>query len=266
MAEEYLLPHVASDVVKAINKALTSVQSVNGKTPDKNGNVEIEVPEGDNSAQPDWNANEGEPGHILNKPEGVGYIEMEVLYDGELSYSDTVYHAPGFLAEDGETYTITWNGTPYTCTAKTIVADGVLAIVLGNVGVFVPEEEQTGEPFVYSWDETYGPLWFSFDENGNEINDANRLPTAKIEHHKTVKIPPQYLPEVVTDEQIASAVEDYMSEHPNSSQNPTGTKVYVTLADDGTIVIAPDVGDGLTNGVTITASLADDGTIVIGGE
>ena len=70
----------------------------------------------------------------------------------------------------------------------------------------------------------------------------------------------------VTPEQIASAVEDYMSEHPNSSQNPTGTKVYVTLADDGTIVIAPDVGDGLTNGVTITASLADDGTIVIGGE
>lgn len=70
----------------------------------------------------------------------------------------------------------------------------------------------------------------------------------------------------VTDEQIASAVEDYMAEHPNSSQNPTGTKVYVTLADDGTIVIAPDVGDGLTNGVTITASLADDGTIVIGGE
>lgn len=74
----------------------------------------------------------------------------------------------------------------------------------------------------------------------------------------------------VTPEQIASAVEDYMAEHPievpDSSQNPTGTKVYVTLADDGTIVIAPDVGDGLTNGVTITASLADDGTIVIGGE
>ena len=45
----------------------------------------------------------------------------------------------------------------------------------------------------------------------------------------------------------------------------TGTKVYVTIADDGTIVIAPDVGDGLANGVTITAILADDGTIVIGG-
>lgn len=70
----------------------------------------------------------------------------------------------------------------------------------------------------------------------------------------------------VTDEQIASAVEEYMAEHPNSSQNPTGTKVYVTLADDGTIVIAPDVGDGLSNDVTITVSLSDDGTIVIGGE
>lgn len=150
----------------------------------------------DGSVQPDWNAAEGEPGHILNKPEGVGYIEMEVLYDGELSYSDTVYHAPGFLAEDGETYTITWNGTPYICTAKTIVADGVLAVVLGNVGVFVPEEEQTGEPFAYSWDETSGPLWLWIDENGNEINDANRLPTAKIEHHKIVKIPTKFIDKV----------------------------------------------------------------------
>lgn len=45
MEEEYLLPHVASEVETAISKALTSVQTVNGKTPDKNGNVEITIPD-----------------------------------------------------------------------------------------------------------------------------------------------------------------------------------------------------------------------------
>jgi hypothetical protein len=36
---EFMLPHLASEVATAIEKALTSVQTINGVKPDKNGNV-----------------------------------------------------------------------------------------------------------------------------------------------------------------------------------------------------------------------------------
>lgn len=39
--QEYILPQVASEVSKALAKALTSVQTINGQTPDSNGNVEV---------------------------------------------------------------------------------------------------------------------------------------------------------------------------------------------------------------------------------
>lgn len=44
MNEEYLLPQAASEIAQAINKALSSVQTVNGAQPDKNGNVSIALP------------------------------------------------------------------------------------------------------------------------------------------------------------------------------------------------------------------------------
>ena len=51
----------------------------------------------------------------------------------------------------------------------------------------------------------------------------------------------------------------------NSGENVCGTKVYVTEAEDGTIVIAPDEGNCLADGVTISVTLGEDGTIMIGG-
>lgn len=41
MSEEYVLPQIASEVERAIRKALSSVQTVNGEKPDENGNVPI---------------------------------------------------------------------------------------------------------------------------------------------------------------------------------------------------------------------------------
>ena len=41
MDNEYLLPQLASEVEQAIRKALSSVQTVNGAKPDKDGNVSI---------------------------------------------------------------------------------------------------------------------------------------------------------------------------------------------------------------------------------
>ena len=41
--DEFILPRSASEVAKAIEKALTSVQTINGIVPDENGNVVIHV-------------------------------------------------------------------------------------------------------------------------------------------------------------------------------------------------------------------------------
>jgi len=47
---------------------------------------------------------------------------------------------------DGETYTVTWNGTAYTCVAHLITMDGMSGTVLGNMSMM--DGEDTGEPFV----------------------------------------------------------------------------------------------------------------------
>ena len=49
-----------------------------------------------------------------------------------------------FVATDGETYTVTWDGTDYTCT--TVMIKG--KFLLGNIGLLGGED--TGEPFVIS--------------------------------------------------------------------------------------------------------------------
>ena len=60
---EYILNQVASEVQQAINKALTSVQTVNGVKPDESGNVRIEV------GGADWNQNDPKaPDYVKNRP------------------------------------------------------------------------------------------------------------------------------------------------------------------------------------------------------
>lgn len=69
-----------------------------------------------------------------------------VLPEATLSFSDAgggMYTAPtDFVATSGSTYTITWDGTDYTCTP--LVMGGQYA--LGNMGLLGGED--TGEPFL----------------------------------------------------------------------------------------------------------------------
>lgn len=70
--------------------------------------------------------------------------------------------------EVGKTYTVDWNGTPYTCTAQVLeeVADGgdpVETVALGNIGVMTGGEN-TGEPFIiiYAPPEMTGEYGYHF--------------------------------------------------------------------------------------------------------
>ena len=141
------------------------VKSVNGKTPDANGNVSIStgggggtsidvtaevgqtivVEEVDGSGKPTkWRAAEYQPrthweeiGQGVVLPECVPIFNVEIggfTYDKEL------------IVYSGEEYVVNWNGTEYTSLCQEVPADGFTAQFIGNLGAMMGEEG-TGEPF-----------------------------------------------------------------------------------------------------------------------
>lgn len=102
------------------------------------------------NTQADWNAAEGEPGYILNKPFGA---EMGmVLPECNLTYdeSEGVMLLPEPFASplaDGGAYIVNWNGAKWNTTAKSLVEDGVTLIALGNLSA-MGQGDDTGEPFI----------------------------------------------------------------------------------------------------------------------
>lgn len=95
------------------------VRSVNGKKPDANGNVAVESGSG-GGATPDWNAAEGEPGHILNRPFYKTVSTGMILENSQLVYSEDaemLFVTDEFHLQVGNEYVVTWNGMDYTCTA-----------------------------------------------------------------------------------------------------------------------------------------------------
>lgn len=104
---------------------------------------------------PDWNAAEGEEGHILNRPfytEDSEYVLEEIPINGEWD-GDTRYDfiSPLNLAI-GETYIVNWDGVDYTVVGKAYKENNILTCVsLGG---------ESEHPF------------FIFGESGYNGNDA----------------------------------------------------------------------------------------------
>lgn len=99
---------------------------------------------GGGGAQPDWNAAEGEPGHILNRP---FYEHTITLFDQTVELQET---EEGMLMMstfpeplEDKTYKVTYNGVPYDCTP--FVTDEYTA-ALGNLSAMGGPD--TGEPFI----------------------------------------------------------------------------------------------------------------------
>lgn len=97
----------------------------------------------------DWNADEGEPGHVQNRPFYTEYGEEAVILpETTITPDDDM-----FVMEDtlpivaGQEYTVTVNGTAYHCTAAPLTVDILEATVLGDSGPFTIGEPTTGEPF-----------------------------------------------------------------------------------------------------------------------
>lgn len=105
---------------------------------------------GTQTVQADWNAAEGENGHILNRTHYTEKNIQVILPETERTLGEGEI---GFLLDqpmtfqEGETYTVNWNGQAYECICRTIEEEGNTAYFLGNYGALT-EGDDTGEPFV----------------------------------------------------------------------------------------------------------------------
>ena len=104
-------------------------------------------------AQSDWNANEGEPGHILNRPFYSEHKTVTLLDTITLTANGSFggLEGVGLLPElldisDGMECNVVYNGVEYVCTARATTFQDIPCAILGNSYAF--GDENTGEPFL----------------------------------------------------------------------------------------------------------------------
>jgi hypothetical protein len=92
---------------------------------------------------------------------------------------------PTTVLELGKTYTVVYDGTPYTCEAKAVESGGVIGVGIGNDVIF--GGEQTSEPFGIAYAPYYnytGVIAFDSDVHSVQITGEKTI------YHK---IPREYL-------------------------------------------------------------------------
>jgi len=185
-------------------------------------------------AQTDWNAKEGEPGHIKNKPE-FEWIATSVEQQFEVFPETQVgNHTDAGAASikpedcpvlvDGQKYIVYYDGTPYECTAKEYQGEEngytFISMVLGNTAVakktgsvVLPEyveEIDTGEPFLIITAYVVGHGFY----DGTLCRDDEPLGktvSIKIDGFTSepVKMPGKFLPEGVPYQEVILPPTDF---------------------------------------------------------
>lgn len=174
------------------------VKSVNGNTPDENGNVEVE---GGGSASIDVTASvgqtivveevdaDGKPtkwkaAEFQERTHGKGIME---LYNATLTgLAESEALIEGFSMQGGETYYIAWNGVEYTCVCVEVPDTGGMCYI-GNGSFF--DLEDTGEPFIIVKGTEDGVNFFTIATSTDGVDEA----TVVIKSTGYVPIPAQYL-------------------------------------------------------------------------
>lgn len=181
------------------------VKSVNGQTPDENGNVRIEVGSGsgvDVTAKPgqlirvqsvDEN---GKPTAWEAVPWGYtegGMVEIPVAYEWLDNSGATITAPIGLKA--GNTYTVVWDGVEYVVTAREEEMEGLPAIVLGNT------TGETSEAFMLAELPAEAAIEMGFygmavDVTGGAYKDFSIYHNAEIPHPIPGKLLPEGVPYV----------------------------------------------------------------------
>lgn len=135
---------------------------------------------------PDWNAAEGEPGHVLNR---THYKEWQEMFaEAEIDATASVEHPVNFLPDVGTKCEVVYNGIAYNCVLGKAEGDGVTGYYLGNFALMSGTGD-TGEPFVIAMDGDGAALTLMcIDLTGAETA------TVSIKGQITKRIDKEYLP------------------------------------------------------------------------
>ncbi len=121
---------------------------------DKNGEKTFDVMDGEDSASvsgapADWNAAEGEAGHVLNRTH-YETDDRTVIFPKttlEPDEDDNLVFTLNSPLVVGQEYIVSWDGVEYSSTAFYLAYGGEEAILLGNYGALLGGIN-TGEPFI----------------------------------------------------------------------------------------------------------------------
>ena len=99
------------------------------------------------SAPADWNAAEGEPGHVLNRTHYTERVITDIVPTKVIQLRDGLYTEAGlweFVV--GESYVVTFQGEQYECVAFESTFMGMQTVSVGNEALY-GGSNNTGEPF-----------------------------------------------------------------------------------------------------------------------
>ena len=146
------------------------------------------------TVQPDWDQNDSTADdYIKNKPFGVGGLVEKVLIEEQTVTIGEEFFAQlnGSLFFDiGKTYTVTFNGTKYECTAREWSDNS--AVMIGNGAIYGDGNSSNDEPFsIDSYGE--GDIFL----NTRDVGDYTISISAMVEDVR--KIDEKYMPDRVLE-------------------------------------------------------------------
>ena len=115
--------------------------------------AEAVFPEGGSGgAQSDWNAAEGEPGHVLNRPFYSEYGMKTLLEETTMTATEETEGMaiiPHVVDITGvPEVEVVYNGTKYVCPVTIDDSEGMVTFEFGDRSLMGDDIESTGEPFV----------------------------------------------------------------------------------------------------------------------
>lgn len=188
---------------------------------------------GSSGAQPDLNAAEGEPGHVLNRTHWVDFKRVDVLPVDSFALDESAWcevHLDRPIVA-GKTYVISCNGVEYE--RKAIRYADYECICIGSLSVQQDgaKADSNDDFFAFSlWDDGLTDICFTIDEYASKTIVFSMQELEEVIH----KLPSEFLPETV------GAVPDLIAikGEPGHVLHRTHYSEYVTTIADNLSVMS----------------------------
>ena len=136
--------------------------------------------------QSDWNAAEGEPGHVLNRTHYSTYEEVQLLNNATVAGDGSSMFDFPIVA--GQTYKVNWNGTSYEEVAFEHRVDTMVLQCIGNPGMFMGDDN--GKPYFLFHMAEIGAT------SGMTMDGSDGVITLDVIEETIHKIPQKYVPDM----------------------------------------------------------------------